>query len=124
MKSFTKTFNKSFEETETLVREKLQNHGFGVLTEIDVAATLKTKLGIDRHPLKILGACKPDFAHKALETDPEVSLLLPCNVVLEELNGSITVRIVDPRELLTVPELKPLADEAANHLESVLNEID
>jgi uncharacterized protein (DUF302 family) len=70
-------------EAEAAVRDALSAQGFGILTEIDVAATLKAKLDIDRPPLKILGACNPSFAHRALELDPSTSLVLPCNVVLE-----------------------------------------
>ena len=73
----------SQEDAEAAIREALAVHGFGILTEIDVAATLKAKLNIDRPPRKILGACNPTLAHQALELDSSVSLLLPCNVVIE-----------------------------------------
>ena len=70
------------ERAEVVVREALASQGFGILTEIDVAATFKAKLGVERPPLKILGACNPHFAYRALELDPSVALMLPCNVML------------------------------------------
>ena len=83
MQSFDTTVAASLEDIEPKVRAALQEQGFGVLTEIDVAATLRAKLGVERPALKILGACNPDFANRALGIDPTVSLVLPCNVVLE-----------------------------------------
>ncbi|MDA8290394.1 MAG: DUF302 domain-containing protein [Actinomycetota bacterium] len=107
-------------EAEVSVRAALAAEGFGVLTEIDVAATLKTKLDIDRPALKILGACNPRVAHRALEIDPSASLLLPCNVVLEPAAGGTRVAIADPRSLLDGGDLVPLAAEAAAMLVAVV----
>jgi uncharacterized protein (DUF302 family) len=104
---------------EVVVREALAEQGFGVLTEIDVAATFKAKLGVDRPPLKILGACNPDLAHRALELDPSASLLLPCNVVLEADGEGTRVSIADPRALMTTPQLAELAAAAAERLTAV-----
>jgi uncharacterized protein (DUF302 family) len=104
---------------EAAVRAALADQGFGVLTEIDVAATFKKKLGIDRPPLKILGACNPDLAHRALEIDPSASLLLPCNVVLEADGDRTRVLIADPRALMSGPELAELAAIAAERLGAV-----
>src|ERR1035441_754775 len=98
---------------EAAVRAALADQGFGVLTEIDVPNTFKEKLGIDRPPLKILGACNPDLAHRALEIDPSASLLLPCNVVLEADGDRTRVLIADPRALMSGPELAELAAIAA-----------
>ncbi len=111
-------------DAEEAVRRALGEVGFGVLAEIDVAATLKAKLGVDHRPLKILGACNPALAHRALELDPSLALLLPCNVVLEEVGEARTrVTLVDPRVLLSLgedasaPGLVDLGDEAARGLE-------
>ena len=109
---------------EQAVRDALADKGFGVLTEIDVAATLRTKLGIERPPLKILGACNPTFAHRALEIDPSVALVLPCNVVLEPAAPRGTrVRIVDPRALTDDSRFTALAEEAAGLLHAAIDEI-
>lgn len=105
---------------EELVRQALVEQGFGVLTEIDVAATLRAKLGVVRAPLAILGACNPSLAHRALEIDPSVALLLPCNVVLEEREpGRTWISIVDPRRLLPGEDLAELANEGAQRLAAV-----
>jgi uncharacterized protein (DUF302 family) len=105
---------------EELVRQALAEQGFGVLTEIDVAATLRAKLGVIRAPLAILGACNPSLAHRALEIDPSVALLLPCNVVLEERQpGRTWVSIVDPRQLLPGEDLAEVANEGAQRLAAV-----
>jgi len=101
----------------------LKAEGFGVLTEIDVKETLKKKLGADMLPYKILGACNPPLAHRALTVAPEVGLLLPCNVTVRQIEpGAIEVGIIDPLTMLGVvvnPALKPIADEARTRLERV-----
>jgi uncharacterized protein (DUF302 family) len=104
-------------DAEAQVRDALSAEGFGVLAEIDVAATLKAKLGVDRPALKILGACNPTLAHRALELDPSVALVLPCNVVLEELGPDRTrVTIADPRQLMPGDDMAALAAEAADRV--------
>ena len=130
MKAIEKTVDKPFGETEDAVRAALANEGFGILTEIDVAATLKAKLGVERSPLKILGACNPKLAHRALEFDPALALLLPCNVVLEEAGeGRTRVAIVDPRALLAAGgqeasgELEALGARAAASLERAVSRL-
>ena len=104
------------EQAEAVVREALVSQGFGILTEIDVAATFKAKLGVERPPLKILGACNPHFAYRALELDPSVALMLPCNVVLAGDGKCTHVSIADPRTLMPGNALALLADEAAGRL--------
>lgn len=109
------------DQAEAAVRAALADSGFGVLTEIDVAATLKAKLGVDRGPLKILGACNPTLAHRALELDPTAALVLPCNVVLEpDPEGGTRVRAVDPRDLLPGAALDELVETAAEKLDAAL----
>jgi uncharacterized protein (DUF302 family) len=106
------------------VTDALKVEGFGVLTEIDVKETLKRKLDVDFRPYKILGACNPALAHRALTAAPEVGLLLPCNVtVAQTVDGRIQVSIVDPLAMMRViadDNLKPIAQEAASRLNRVL----
>lgn len=103
-------------EVEAGVREALAAEGFGVLTEIDVAATFKAKLGVERPPLKILGPCNPRLAYQAMELDPSVALMLPCNVVLAADGERTHVSIADPRTLMPGDAFASLADDAARRL--------
>jgi len=123
MKSIQKKTALSMTEAEEAVRAKLADQGFGVLTEIDVAATLKSKLGVDRGPLKILGACNPGFAHRALKLDEDISLLLPCNVVLAQTDSGTLISAVDPRSLMDSPAFNELAQEAADLLTAALEAV-
>lgn len=123
MNAFEATVPLPLPDTDRAVRAALAAEGFGVLTQIDVAATLKEKLGVDRAPLVILGACNPTFANRALELDSSVALLLPCNVVLEAAEGGTRVRIVDPRSLMDDPRLSNLADEAAEKLRAAVTHL-
>ena len=106
------------------VTEALKAQGFGVLTDIDVRDTLKKKLNVDFRQYRILGACNPALAHRALTLAPEVGLLLPCNVTVSEVDDSHTdVSLVDPRSMLAVvgrPELTPIAEEAGARLDLVV----
>ncbi|HDP88840.1 MAG TPA: DUF302 domain-containing protein [Thioalkalivibrio sp.] len=123
MYGFSTTLTGSFNEACNTVVEKLKDEGFGVLTEIDVAATLKAKLNIDTRPYRILGACNPPLAHQALTADPDIGLLLPCNVVVrEEENGEITVAFMDPEAVLGIvnkPEVSELGRQVRAKLENV-----
>ena len=110
-------------ETEAALRAALAEQGFGVLTEIDIAATFKAKLDIDRPALKILGACNPHLAHQALEADPDAALVLPCNVVLEATEYGTAVSAADPRDIITNPALSALADNAADKLRAALETV-
>lgn len=96
-------FNGSPEAAEEAITEALKKVGFGVLTRIDVAATLKAKIGVEKAPYVILGACNPKIAHQALEMEPELGLLLPCNVIVyQNENGETVISAVDPGEMLSV----------------------
>ena len=124
MKSFETTVPTDLPATEAAIREALGEQGFGVVSEIDVAATLKAKLGVDRPALKILGACNPTFARQALELDPSTALVLPCNVVLEPgTDGGTRISVVDPRELMPDPAFAELAAAAANRLTAALRAV-
>ena len=125
----TATVPGSFDEIKERVVGALKQQGFGVLTTIDVQATLKQKLDHDMERYEILGACNPPLAHTALETDREVGLLLPCNVVLRQAEGGIQVSILDPEvmfslvEGLTAGELADLPTEAKVRLEKALEAV-
>jgi len=112
-----------YEQAVEKTTAALKDEGFGVLTEIDVKATLKTKLGADFRKYVILGACNPPLAHQALNTELEIGLLLPCNVIVYEEDGGSVVSIVDPISMLGVvenPALNPVAEEARTRLQSVI----
>jgi uncharacterized protein (DUF302 family) len=121
--SFGRTVDGSLEQTLERVTQALAKEGFGVLSDIDVAATLKKKLGLDMPPYRILGACNPQFAHRALEAEPEIGTLLPCNVVLRQEGGMTVVDIMDPlavMQLVGKPEVEKIATEVRARLDGVL----
>lgn len=116
----------SFPAAVERTRQALAEQGFGVLTEIDVAATLRAKIGADVDPQLILGACNPQLAHQALQAEPGIGLLLPCNVVVRRDGDTTLVAALDPQLLSSLtgrPELKPIADEAARRLQTALDEV-
>ncbi len=115
--------NADFEAALARVTDALKAEGFGVLTEIDVKDTLKKKLNVEFRKYKILGACNPPLAYRALSAAPEIGLLLPCNVTVQQLeDGSTEVSIIDPLAMMGFvgkPELEPIAEEARARLERV-----
>ena len=119
---FTVLLQTDFDSAVARVTDALKAEGYGVLTEIDVKETLKKKIGADFRPYKILGACNPTLAHRALSIEPETGLLLPCNVVVSQEPGGIQVSIINPISMLGVvenPELIPVSQEARVKLERV-----
>jgi len=123
MYGFSTQFNGSYDDAVTRVTEELAKEGFGVLTEINVKAVMKKKLDLDKRPYIILGACNPVLANQALIAEPNIGLLLPCNVVVrEEEDGSVTVAFMDPAAVLTLVEqegIHELAGEVKAKLEKV-----
>ena len=119
---FTVDIPLGFEAAEQRTRALLKEEGFGVLTEIDVRATLKEKLGEDFRQYKILGACNPQLAHRALQAEPGIGLMLPCNVVIEEGTAGTRVRFMEPVAALGVvanSDVEPIAAEASARLHRV-----
>ena len=122
---FGKPVDLGFDEAIETVTEELEKEGFGILTEIDVQATLKKKLGEDMPPYRILGACNPPLAHQAVSAVPEIGLLLPCNVLVrEDDQGKVHVIFMDPGSVLGLvdnPDVVPLAEQVKAKLERVLS---
>ena len=122
---FKKTLPMGVDAADARVRGELKKEGFGVLTEIDVKATLKQKLDVDFRPYRILGACNPSLAHRALSEETDIGLLLPCNVLVYrgDEEGTSVVAILDPVQQLGMagrPDMAPLADEVRSRMERVL----
>jgi len=117
------TLDRPYDATVAAVRDSLAEQGFGVLTEIDVAATLKTKLDIDVPAQVILGACQPQLAHRALDAVPSIAALLPCNVVIRDIGGATAVEAVDPDAMMRLADdatLREVATEARQRLVAAL----
>ena len=124
---FNKSINGTFEEVIENVTEKLKDEGFGILTEIDVRETLKEKLDVNFKKYKILGACNPPFAHKALVAEDKIGTMLPCNVIVQEVKpGTIEVAAVNPMASMQAVEndnLNKIAQEITAVLEKVINRL-
>jgi uncharacterized protein (DUF302 family) len=120
------TTPRAFDDAVGRAREVLAEEGFGILCEIDVAATLRDRLGVEREPYLILGACNPPYAHEALELEPDLGTLLPCNVVVYVDDGLTHISAIDPERLLAVadrPELEPIATEIHRRLQRVVDRV-
>ena len=116
----------SFEEAVEKARQVLARHGFGVLTEIDVQATLKKKLDVDINHYIILGACNPSFAHEALKAEQDIGLLLPCNVIVYTKEGSTFINVIKPSvamNMVSSPKLESIAKQVEEKLMEVIHEI-
>ena len=123
---FSKTIDLSFENAIEKVTDELKKEGFGVLTTIDVKETLKKKINVDFKKYTILGACNPPLAHKALQAEEEIGLLLPCNVIVYEKDNKTAISVFNPglmSEVVNNEKLKPVADEVQEKLKRVLNHI-
>ena len=122
--TFSKTIPLDFETAVARAKEELKREGFGILTEIDVQATLRQKLNVDFRKYKILGACNPHFAFQALQAEPRIGTLLPCNVVVQELpDGQTEVSVINPlASMKTIgnPHLEPIGSQVAAKLEAVI----
>ena len=123
MYGFSVQITGGFDEAVQRVTKALKEQGFGVISDIDVQATMKEKLGIDGQPYRILGACNPSLAHRALQADPDIGLLLPCNVVVRKgAEDKITVSFMDPEAVLSLvnrSEIDELGNEVRQRLEKV-----
>jgi uncharacterized protein (DUF302 family) len=121
--TFSETTTVPFDEAIERVREELKSEGFGVLCEIDVQATLKEKLGVEGQPYTILGACNPPLAHQALEAEPELGALLPCNVIVYERDGHTHISAIDAERMLSIvgnEQLAPIAADVRRRLGEVV----
>lgn len=124
---FGKIVNMSVEQAEARVTETLKSKGFGILTRIDVAATLKQKLGTDMPPYVILGACNPPLAHQVISVEPEVGLLLPCNVIVyQDANQQVHISAMDPEPVMSMidnAQIVPIARQVRSLLQEALEEV-
>lgn len=122
----SKIVDTDFEKTLERVAEELQKEGFGILTEIDVQATLKKKLDVDFKKYKILGACNPNFAYRALQLEENIGVMLPCNVIVHEKNGKVQVSMIDPLAAMFAvgnPMLNKVAEAVSDKLDIVLKQL-
>jgi len=124
---FSKTLNLSFDKAIAEVTEELKKEEFGILTDIDVKATLKQKLDVEFRKYRILGACNPPFAYKALQTEDKIGTMLPCNVIVQEISdGQVEVTAIDPlasMQAIENPALKEIASEISNKLKTVIDRV-
>ncbi|MFL3664045.1 MAG: DUF302 domain-containing protein [Flavobacteriales bacterium] len=124
---YTKITDYGFDEAIEKVTEELQKEGFGVLTEIDVTATFKKKINVDFRPYRILGACNPHFAHQAIQAEEKIGTMLPCNVIVQQLdNGKVEVSAVNPMASMMAVKndaLEDIASQVSNKLENVIKQL-
>lgn len=119
----SRTINRPFDEVNAEVRASLMEQGFGIVSEIDMQATFHNKINEEIEPLLILGACNPNYAFRAFQTEPSIGLLLPCNVVLRKTDAGVVVEMINPQmmaEITDGPEMKQIADEVTEKLSAAL----
>ena len=119
----SRTINRPFDEVNTEVRAALAEQSFGIVSEVDMQATFKNKLNVEIEPMLILGACNPNYAFRALNAEPSIGLLLPCNVVIRKTGAGVVVEIVNPQMMAQItegPEMAKIADEVTEKLSAVL----
>lgn len=123
---FSKTVNLPFDDAIEKVTEALQAEGFGILTEIDVKATLKKKLDVDFRPYRILGACNPPFAYKALQAEEKIGTMLPCNVIVQQKDDGVEIAAVDPiasMQAIDNPQLADVAQAIQSKLKTIIDKL-
>ena len=123
---FSKTLDCGFDEAVTRATAALKDEGFGVLTDIDVAATLKKKIDVDFRPYRILGACNPKLAHQALETEDKIGTMLPCNVIVQQRDGKTEVAAIDPVASMQAVDnaaLAPVANQVRAQLKAAIEQL-
>ena len=119
----SRTIARPFDEVSADVRTALTEHGFGIVSEIDIQATLRNKIGVEIDSQIILGACNPQYAHRSLQIEPSIGLLLPCNVVVRKTEAGTVVEMINPEMLVQItdnPEMKQIADEVTENLAAAL----
>ncbi len=119
----SRTINRPFDEVNTEVRAALAEQSFGIVSEVDMQVTFKNKLNVEIEPMLILGACNPNYAFRALNAEPSIGLLLPCNVVLRKTDAGVVVEIINPQmmaEITEGPEMAKIADEVTEKLAAAL----
>jgi len=122
MYGFSTQVNMTFEEATSRVTELLKEQGFGILTEINAHKVVKDRLGLEMRPYRILGACNPNFAHRAIEQEPDIGLLLPCNVLIrEEADGKVTVAFMDPQSVMGLVQRRELEELGTDVRQRLLN---
>ena len=122
----TTTLDRPFDDVVTDVRDALAAQGFGIISEIDMQATLRTKIGVDIPRQIILGACNPAFAHRSLQEDPSIGLLLPCNIVVRDTDSGTVVEMIDPQVLVSVtehPGMQQIANEVSEGLAAAMDAV-
>jgi uncharacterized protein (DUF302 family) len=119
----SRTLNRPFDDVVKDVRDALTEQGFGIVTEIDMQATLHNKIGVDIDPQIILGACNPKYAHRSLQAEPSIGLLLPCNVVVRKTDAGTMVEMINPEMMITItdnPAISGIANEVTEMLAAAL----